>query len=291
MYRERTHGVYIQRHDSAVVWQFRDADPEFAMIQSKELEDQLRQLLRTLGAVVIRGDDYIEVRPKGCSKAAFISFLLEDAYLEKPPDFILCIGDDNSDEKSYAAVKRFMRTAALAGQVVSQAGSIGRRGARANTVGAPSFTSAAEQPAGVYFTATVGKKPTVADSYLNMADDVVELLETMSKTAALEHSMSMINFQSEGGGMLGGGGGGGGAQSRGVPALQAISEAGLGTSPGGAKGFARSLSVGSLSTGMAQKRNNSMTFGAYLKNISEPVPDVALGATEEDDEGNPGVWF
>lgn len=64
MYRERTHGVYIQRHDSAVVWQFRDADPEFAMIQSKELEDQLRQLLRTLGAVVIRGDDYIEVCPR-----------------------------------------------------------------------------------------------------------------------------------------------------------------------------------------------------------------------------------
>ena len=33
VYMERTHGVYLQEHETAVVWQFRDADPEFAMMQ------------------------------------------------------------------------------------------------------------------------------------------------------------------------------------------------------------------------------------------------------------------
>ena len=42
LYMERTHGVYIQQNESAVVWQFRDADPDFAHLQSKELEDQLK---------------------------------------------------------------------------------------------------------------------------------------------------------------------------------------------------------------------------------------------------------
>ena len=94
VYMERTHGVYIQQNESAVVWQFRDADPEFAMLQSKELEDQLKGLLKHLNVEVIRGDDYIEARPCGVSKAAFIQITLTELYSEDPPDFILCIGDD-----------------------------------------------------------------------------------------------------------------------------------------------------------------------------------------------------
>ena len=94
VYAERTHGVYIQQNESAVVWQFRDADPEFAMTQSKELEDQLKTLLKHLNVEIIRGDDYIEARPSGVSKAAFIQNTFTEVYAEEPPDFILCIGDD-----------------------------------------------------------------------------------------------------------------------------------------------------------------------------------------------------
>ena len=41
-----------------------------------------------------RGDDYIEARPSGVSKAAFIQNTFTEVYAEEPPDFILCIGDD-----------------------------------------------------------------------------------------------------------------------------------------------------------------------------------------------------
>jgi trehalose 6-phosphate synthase/phosphatase len=103
VYMERTHGVYIQEEESAVAWQFRDADPEFAHIQSKELEDQLKQLLKTLNVDIVRGEDYVEVRPKGISKGDFIRSLLDELVETKQtfPDFVLCIGDDTSDEKSF----------------------------------------------------------------------------------------------------------------------------------------------------------------------------------------------
>jgi hypothetical protein len=158
-----------------------------SICQAKELEDQLKQLLKTLGAVVIRGDDYVEVRPAGVSKGDFIAHLLSDQYVDAPPGFVLCVGDDLSDEKSYATVRRFMRTAAIAATLaghVTPGGSWGptrTTGTRlpssgeavADQAGAPSFSpppvplSPAGAPEPVYFTATVGKKPTVADSYLH----------------------------------------------------------------------------------------------------------------------------
>ena len=202
VYMERTHGVYIQQNESAIVWKFQDADPEFAMIQSKEMEDQLKTLLKTLNAVVIRGDDYIEVRPAGISKGDFIARLLEEQYVEAPPEFALCIGDDPSDEKCYSVVKRFMRmatTAAAVGGLVP-GGSFGK--SRTVSAYGGGALSPGPQRDLTYYTATVGKKPTQADSYLNTVSDVVELLETMSKSR-IENSKSMVNFEAPRGGMDG----------------------------------------------------------------------------------------
>jgi len=221
VYMERTHGVYIQEEESAVAWQFRDADPEFAHIQSKELEDQLTQLLKSLNVDVVRGEDYIEVRPQGISKGDFIRSLMDDMFDEgidhssssptnhQPPDFVLCIGDDASDEKSYQVVKRVMRMATLSSafqhlgpdsnSLSLNAGSSYNRHQRSET-----FTNSkgkGPEPIKiptdnrVYFTSTVGKKPTFADSYLNSSDDVIEILESFSKTADLiQHSLSTGNL-------------------------------------------------------------------------------------------------
>lgn len=38
VYVKRTHGTYIEQKGSALLWQYRDADPEFGHMQSKELE-------------------------------------------------------------------------------------------------------------------------------------------------------------------------------------------------------------------------------------------------------------
>lgn len=46
LYVQRTHGTYVVNKGSALLWQFRDADPEFGWIQSKELEDHLTTVLK-----------------------------------------------------------------------------------------------------------------------------------------------------------------------------------------------------------------------------------------------------
>lgn len=46
LYAQRTHGTYVVNKGSALLWQFRDADPEFGWRQSKELEDHLTTVLK-----------------------------------------------------------------------------------------------------------------------------------------------------------------------------------------------------------------------------------------------------
>lgn len=46
LYAQRTHGTYVVNKGSALLWQFRDADPEFGWLQSKELEDHLTTVLK-----------------------------------------------------------------------------------------------------------------------------------------------------------------------------------------------------------------------------------------------------
>merc|ERR1712178_29733 len=185
-----------------------DADPEFAMTQSKELEDQLKTLLKHLNVEIIRGDGYIEARPSGVSKAAFIQNTFTEVYAEEPPDFILCIGDDPSDEKSYKVVKQFVNLLSKASRLnpaigpTTSTGSTNSRRSSISSVGStgtwnnsinlisvpPSGTTSRAPPQ--YFTATVGMKPTTAENYLHQTDNVVQMLETMSKTRDIERSIS-----------------------------------------------------------------------------------------------------
>lgn len=54
IYTQRTHGTYIEQKGNALIWQYRDADPEFGFLQSKELEEHLTELMSPY-AVQVRG--------------------------------------------------------------------------------------------------------------------------------------------------------------------------------------------------------------------------------------------
>lgn len=43
--------------ESALLWQYRDADPEFGHMQSKELEDHLNGVLRGYPVEILRGEN------------------------------------------------------------------------------------------------------------------------------------------------------------------------------------------------------------------------------------------
>ena len=52
LYAQRTQGTYIEENESAVVWQYRDADPEFGLMQVQATPPPATSLV-----VVVLDDD------------------------------------------------------------------------------------------------------------------------------------------------------------------------------------------------------------------------------------------
>ena len=64
LYTESTDGSYIEAKESALVWHYQDADPDFGSWQAKELLDHLESVLANEPVSVKSGQQIIEVKPQ-----------------------------------------------------------------------------------------------------------------------------------------------------------------------------------------------------------------------------------
>ena len=113
-------------------------------VQAKELIDHLESVMLGQAIEFVAGHQYVEVKPKGLSKGATVKKLLQDVQ----PDFVLCLGDDKSDEEMFSAILETER----AGLAV--------------------------------FACTVGQKPSQARFYVNDDKAVISLLSQLGEAAA-----------------------------------------------------------------------------------------------------------
>ena len=74
-------------------------------MQAKELLDHLEGVLSNEPVEVVAGAAIIEVKPQGVSKGNIVERILTDLSRRGPPDFVLCIGDDRSDEDMFTAME------------------------------------------------------------------------------------------------------------------------------------------------------------------------------------------
>ena len=86
-------------------------------MQAMELEDQLRHSLKNYDVDVLKGRDYVQVRPHDVNKGVFVTQVLELLHrtCNARIDFVMCVGDDTTDEAMWgrrALVKRRFKAAA-----------------------------------------------------------------------------------------------------------------------------------------------------------------------------------
>ncbi|KAL4733394.1 glycosyltransferase family 20-domain-containing protein [Aspergillus similis] len=107
-FTERTQGSFIERKKVALTWHYRRADPEYGAFQARECRKQLEEhVSKTWDVEVMAGKANLEVRPRFVNKG-FIATRLVEAYEDgKVPEFILCSGDDFTDEDMFRALKKF----------------------------------------------------------------------------------------------------------------------------------------------------------------------------------------
>jgi trehalose 6-phosphate synthase/phosphatase len=101
-YAERTPGTTVEEKDFSLVWHYRGVTPELASVRKIGLKHDLRVALHGTDASVFEGNKILEVKPKSVTKGAFAQEMLNHT----GADFILCAGDDYTDEDMFAVLPR-----------------------------------------------------------------------------------------------------------------------------------------------------------------------------------------
>ncbi|XP_066352967.1 alpha,alpha-trehalose-phosphate synthase [UDP-forming] 5-like [Miscanthus floridulus] len=153
-YCDVTDGSYIEAKETALVWHYEEADPVFGSSQAKELQDHLRDVLAKEPVSVKSGHQIVEVNPQEVGKGTAVQRLIAALGARgRMPAFILCVGDDGSDEDMFKAIS------------------------------APSSKSAFPEAAET-FACTVGNKPSLAKYYLEDPDEVLKMLKGLMDSSA-----------------------------------------------------------------------------------------------------------
>ncbi|XP_060207632.1 alpha,alpha-trehalose-phosphate synthase [UDP-forming] 5 [Lycium barbarum] len=162
LYTETTDGSFIDSKESTLVWNYQYADPDFGSCQAKELLDHLESVLANEPVTVKSGQHIVEVKPQGVNKGLVAERLLETMQQRgTAADFVLCIGDDRSDEDMFEVIMSAVASASLS-------------------------------PVAEVFACTVGQKPSKAKYYLEDTTEILRMLQGLA--SASEHSAKRVSI-------------------------------------------------------------------------------------------------
>ena len=100
LFVNRCAGSFIEEKKSTLAWHYRNTHPDLGFNRSRELRNSLLQLTGNTPLQVIDGNKVLEMRMTGVDKGATAINLSKNF----SPDFMLCIGDDATDEDMFRSL-------------------------------------------------------------------------------------------------------------------------------------------------------------------------------------------
>jgi trehalose 6-phosphate synthase/phosphatase len=101
LFVDRCAGSFIEEKKATLAWHYRNTHPELGFARSRELRNVLLQLTANTSLQVIDGNKVLETRMIGVDKGVTANNIINTYN----PDFILCIGDDTTDEDMFRMLK------------------------------------------------------------------------------------------------------------------------------------------------------------------------------------------
>ncbi|HUP26114.1 MAG TPA: bifunctional alpha,alpha-trehalose-phosphate synthase (UDP-forming)/trehalose-phosphatase [Candidatus Limnocylindrales bacterium] len=99
-YAAKTPGASVEEKETSLVWHYRKASPYYAQKNITILKRVLRPVLKAYGLVLYSGNMILELKAAdGANKGKVVK-----EWLYGTEDFILCIGDDFTDEDMFAVL-------------------------------------------------------------------------------------------------------------------------------------------------------------------------------------------
>jgi len=211
----RTNGSFIKIAHSSVGWSYYSSDPEFGSLQAKHLVMELERELASYDVRFVNLKGIVEVIPRRLNKGIIVKKILRDVAAKCDNggvDFILCMGDDVSDEKMFSVCYNLQPLLLRADEVTSNPLfgsktqsvfsfiseinddvanvfpsppviqlSQGAIPASQSFLNEAPVTQCKNANAPMFaFTVAVGKKPSHALQYVDNAEDVADLLVKMA---------------------------------------------------------------------------------------------------------------
>jgi trehalose 6-phosphate synthase/phosphatase len=105
-YTARTNGSFVKLTQFSIGWSYYSCDPEWGSLQASHLVLELESELRAFDVRFVTLKGVVEIVPRKLNKGLFVKKVLRDVTKQKNEgiDFILCMGDDISDEKIFTSV-------------------------------------------------------------------------------------------------------------------------------------------------------------------------------------------
>lgn len=194
-YTEHTPGAEIEKKKVALTWHYRRADPELGKFQAEKCLKELRDTIATeYDLEVMTGKCNIEVRPSFLNKGEIVRRLVllphgiaqdplsfvSNKELNTHPDelaeFIMCVGDDVTDEDMFSLLEKIEAKWAKDGRPRNSSGTYG------------------------VFTVAVGPalKKTIATSHLNQPSQVLEALGLLAGQVSVFASAGSVELDDRG---------------------------------------------------------------------------------------------
>ena len=166
-YLERCEGSFLDVKESSIVWQYTDCDLELGKQFCAAMSSELDNLVKKYNLKIVNGKGFMEIIAVGVNKGYFVGYKIKEFIKNKKSlDFILCIGDDTSDEKMFHylntkkdEIKKYCKKVKI-------------------------------------YSITVGKKPSKAHYYVEKPKNVQELISGLVKASnKLSSSISTLDIR------------------------------------------------------------------------------------------------
>ena len=99
-YTARSNGSFVKLTHFSIGWSYYSCDPEWGSLQASHLVLELESELRAFDVRFVTLKGVVEIVPRKLNKGLLVKKVLRDCAVDGV-DFILCMGDDISDEKMF----------------------------------------------------------------------------------------------------------------------------------------------------------------------------------------------
>ncbi|OYW44129.1 trehalose-phosphatase, partial [Candidatus Saccharibacteria bacterium 32-45-3] len=110
-FAERTPGAVVEEKEFSLVWHYRDVPTELAYVRTANLRHELQTLIKDTDIGMYSGHKIIEIKRTNITKGSATQTLLESF----TADFVLCIGDDYTDEDMFKTLPESAYTIKVGG--------------------------------------------------------------------------------------------------------------------------------------------------------------------------------